>query len=395
MKKAEVIVVGAGPAGCAAAFDLLDQGFSVTLLDKAAFPRFKPCAGGLTPKALYRLRYSVAPVIRQTTCEMGVGYKGKRLKVLQASNPVCALTVRTELDEFCFNKTVAKGAQFQQIKGIKSVHQDSNGVALELADGSTIAGDYLIGADGAHSKVRRLTAQFTPDRTAVAFEGIIPRDKIKLPKAGLLPPFTFDFGVVHQGYAWLFPKGDHVNVGLYTRRPEETDQLRKEFLKQYTLEKLGTDEIDHICGFPIGTGGEYYQPTAERVFLVGDAGGFAEPLLGEGLHNAIKSGQAAASAIVGAHTSNRSALELFKEDVYPVARDTYNCRRVAKAYYKVLPMSYQVIKRAPVATIAMNGFAAGLTVTECKKALFRAELNPSRELSDSIVDYNKLTGMAL
>jgi len=185
--------------------------------------------------------------------------------------------------------------------------------------------------------------------------------------------------VVPQGYAWLFPKGDHVNVGLYTRRPDLAGQLGKQALRDYVAQTLGSNQVDQLCGFPIGTGGEFYQPGSERVFLVGDAAGMAEPLLGEGLHNAIKSGQCAAASLIQSRRSNRSALELYREQLQPVTRDAYNCRRLANAFYRLLPVAYQVIKYPPVATIAMHGFAAGLTVTQCKQQFFAGQLRPSGE----------------
>ncbi|HET8707785.1 MAG TPA: FAD-dependent oxidoreductase, partial [Pseudomonadales bacterium] len=167
MAKYDVVVVGAGPAGCAAAYDLAQAGLKVVMLDKKRFPRFKPCAGGLTTKALLRLRYSIAPVIRDVTNHMVIGH-GPRRAVLSAPGPVCALTVRTELDAFCLQKTMDAGAEFRLIKGFDQIEEKLDGVDIRLSDGEVLSARYLIGADGAHSQVRKLTQQFTPDRTAVA-----------------------------------------------------------------------------------------------------------------------------------------------------------------------------------------------------------------------------------
>ncbi|MBV1919350.1 MAG: hypothetical protein KUG73_01605, partial [Pseudomonadales bacterium] len=191
-----------------------------------------------------------------------------------------------------------------------------------------------------------------------------------------------------KGYGWLFPKHDHVNVGLYTRRPDEV-KISKAQLNQYVQARLGVDTVDHVCGFPIGTGGEYYQPTSERVFLVGDAAGMSEALLGEGIHNAIKSGQAAASALINAKRSNSSALEAYKEAIYPVAHDALNCRKVARVFYKVLPVSYAFLSHYPVGTMAMNGFAAGLTLTECKHHMTSFNINPKISEPLSLSEYGR------
>jgi len=380
LEKYDVIVVGAGPAGCAAAYDLAQAGLKVVLLDKKRFPRFKPCAGGLTTKALLRLRYSIAPVIREVTHHMVVGH-GRRRAVLSGPGPVCALTVRTELDAFCLQKTQEAGAEFRLIKGFDQLEETADEVVIHLSSGDKLSGRYLIGADGAHSQVRKLTQQFTPDRTAVALEGIVrmPKDRI--------PGFTFDFGVVGKGYGWLFPKGDHVNVGIYTRRPDQYP-LSKERLKLYVADRLGELEIEHVCGYPIGTGGEYYSPTSQRIFLVGDAAGFGEPLLGEGIHNAIASGQAAAEAILSVQTTNGGGLEAFKQSVELVRDDVYNCRRLARVFYSVLPLAIPALHHYPLGPLLMNGFAAGLTITECKRALFDFKIRFEMKTPASIAEFS-------
>ena len=383
MSSYDVVIVGGGPSGAAAAYDLAEAGFRVVILDKKEFPRFKPCAGGVTTKALHLLRYSIAPVIRATTRTMVVGYGTGKQKTLSTNAPICALTVRTELDQFCLEKTLQQqNVTFELIPGITSIHQEKDTVTLVTKDDRSFECRYLLGADGAHSQVRKLTGEFTPDRTAVALEGIIPYDRLRN-----IPEFTFDFGVVHKGYGWLFPKHDHVNVGLYTRRPDEV-KISKTQLNQYVQARLGVDTVDHVCGFPIGTGGEYYQPTAERVFLIGDAAGMSDALLGEGIHNAIKSGQAAASALINAKRSNSSALEAYKEAVYPVKHDALNCRKVARVFYKVLPVSYAFLSHYPVGAMAMNGFAAGLTLTECKHHMTSFNIAPNIVEPLSLAEYN-------
>ncbi|OUS28292.1 hypothetical protein A9Q99_12235 [Gammaproteobacteria bacterium 45_16_T64] len=385
MSSYDVVIVGGGPSGAAAAYDLANAGFSVVILDKKNFPRFKPCAGGLTTKALHRLRYSIAPIIRNTTQTMVVGYGTGRQNTLTTQAPICALTVRTELDQFCLEKTLQQGATFEKISGIKSIHQSTDRVTLITKNDQSFECKYLLGADGAHSQVRKLTQEFSPDRTAVALEGIIPFERLNK-----IPEFTFDFGVVKKGYGWLFPKHDHLNIGLYTRRPDEAS-LGKSELKLYAQARLGIDNIDHVCGFPIGTGGEFYRPKAERVFLVGDAAGMSEALLGEGIHNAIKSGQAAASAIISTKTSNRSALESFKNDCKPVMEDAHNCRKIARVFYKTLPLAFPALSRYPIGPMAMNGFAAGLTLTECKRHMTRFNISPTVTEPLSLTEYKQIS----
>ena len=106
----DVVIIGAGPAGCAAAYDLCATKRHILLLDKHEFPREKACAGGLTPKTLKALRYSVEPVIKKICSRMVVS-KGIHQKVLfNSRHPICAMTIRSQFDAFCLEKTIKRGA---------------------------------------------------------------------------------------------------------------------------------------------------------------------------------------------------------------------------------------------------------------------------------------------
>lgn len=359
MKTWDVVVVGAGPAGCAAAFDLAQAGRQVLLLDKMLFPRPKLCAGGLTIKSLKRLRYSVAPVVQATSCEMGIGRGyGARVR-FQTAAPICALVVRAEFDQFCFERTCAAGVSFQQ-GSVMAVQELEGEVVLTLADGSHVHSRYLLGADGAHSQVRRLIHADKP-RMAVGLEAVVPKDRCTQ-SAG----FRFDFGVVGQGYGWVFPKRDHFNVGLYTRDPERFP-LAKHALFDYVRFTLGSDALLDLRGFPIATGAEFCTPRLQRCFLIGDAGGYAEQLLGEGIHNAIWSGQNAALALLQAR--GEMAREHFVAAQAKLVRDIRRCTWVAQLFYGWLPGGFFLMQAPPLREALMQGFAGGRTLSECVKAL--------------------------
>jgi geranylgeranyl reductase family protein len=376
VKHADIIVVGGGPAGAAAAYDLAMAGCEVLVLDKADFPRFKACAGGLTIKALARLRYSVAPVVKATSDIMETSLNLHRKTIFHAPGTICALTVRTELDDFCLQKTLAAGASFQKISPIRSIERDTNKLVLKTCD-ETFSCNYLIGADGAHSVVRKLATDFKPGRMAIALEGIVPSERIG---KHVDVNFTFDFGVVKQGYGWLFPKGDHINVGIYIRRPEEV-KISKQQLFDYVSRRLGVSEIDHIAGFPIGIGGEKWQANDNRILLVGDAAGYAEALLGEGLHNAIKSGQIAAQSILAKNANgSEDLLRLYAPIIAQIQEDLANSRMLSEAFYRFLPISFGLLKHA-VKGPFLKGYANGQTLTEYTRSRFSFQPEPHFERS--------------
>jgi geranylgeranyl reductase family protein len=362
----DVIVVGAGPAGSSAAYDLARDGISVLLLDKREFPRVKPCAGGLTTKALARLRFSVAPVLRNVTRDIVVSDALRREKRLRASAPICALTCRSEFDAFLLEQAIGRGAAFRVVRGLSSVAEGSDGVTLTDRSGRVYAASFVLGADGARSQVRRLATDFAPDE-AFALEGQVPWTVLTR-----RPPFTFDFGVVPQGYGWLFPKDDHVNVGLYTRRPREVP-ITKPMLVDYARRRLhisSAAELGQIVGATLATGGEAYLPKSERVFLVGDAAGYVDALLGEGLHNAIRSGQEAASAVAASLHTGSSARAAYLAAVFETRRDVRNCHTAARLFYRWLSAAYTVMIRRPASRALLEGFAAGMTVTQIKHGFF-------------------------
>jgi len=363
----DVIVVGAGPSGTAAAYRLARSGYHVLMLDKVAFPRVKPCGGGITIKALDLLPWSVGPVIERATRDLRMGIKthaGRREQLFSGSAHICVFSVRAEFDRLNFEKTLEQGVAFQLAGELQAVEEKSDHVVLCL-DGQKISSRFLIGADGANSATRRLLNAGRSFRRGFAIEGHVSYDDLDIE-----PVPEFFFGIVRNGYGWLFPKRTHANVGIYTfddRVPLSKDQLRS-----YALDRVGTDRIFDIVGFPLGFGGRDYVPNRERIILAGDAAGFSEPLLGEGIHNALKSGQAAATAIIDADKQQAPSLRrAYMRALAPVIRDLRRCERMRDFFYDNLDGVGSTALRLPISRAAlMQGFAAGKTMHEITSRFF-------------------------
>ena len=289
----DAIVVGAGPAGCAAAYDLAAAGRRVLLVDRAAFPRAKACAGALTMKAVHALRYPIDPVVRRWERSIALEEAAAQTVTVGRRAPVCAMTVREELDSYCLEQTRARGAQFQQVPGIAGLEQQADRVTLRMADGGLLQARFVLGADGVHSQVRALATDASWFRTGFALEANVP-----YATAEERFPLTFDFAPVARGYGWLFPRDTHVNVGLYVESAAG-DRLDRTALERYIAQRCGAGRASsQPVGQFLGLGAAGYRPAADtRVLLAGDAAGFVDPLTGEGIYGAIRSGQAAAAAV--------------------------------------------------------------------------------------------------
>lgn len=352
----DAIVVGAGPAGCAAAYDIAAAGQSVLLLDKKDFPRTKACAGGLTSKAVQALRYSIDPVVRKVVRR--VRLEGESALVLKSREPICVMTVRAELDEYCLRKTIAVGACLGKVAGVHQVVRCGDQVHL-LTPGESYRARFLVGADGASGQVRRLCAagSWFSQGFALEVQTATPREEVDL---------TFDFASVSDGYAWIFPKGDHLNIGVYSL--SSAASLTRARLLRYVTHRVGSDTVDCVTGQYLGIGAgespaEYVsRDLRDRVFLVGDAGGFADPLTGEGIYGALVSGQAAAKAILAELRGTRTAAEEFAAQLTSYRQTLRFSARAAAAFYANPARGFRAMRLPLVRRLLVKTYTHGLNV---------------------------------
>ncbi|HEV2280166.1 MAG TPA: geranylgeranyl reductase family protein [Acidobacteriaceae bacterium] len=360
----DALIVGAGPAGCAAAYDLAAAGRRVLLLDRADFPRHKACAGGLTRKSLRALRYSVEPVTRATISAITVEKNRDESATLASRNPVCAMTVRQELDHYCLRQTLAAGVCFDRIGPIESIEQTAAYVTLRTADAAWLA-PFLIGADGVHSRVRQLLYGDHPSwfRRGFALEASV------IPSEGSHSGLIFDFAPIRQGYGWVFPKRDHLNVGLYTESvSERIDRAR---LSTWIHQRYDGARVEHMTGQYLGFGAENAPHNSGRIFLAGDAGGFADPLTGEGIHGAIASGQAAAAAILSELQGRAPAAEVFAEATAPLRRDLRLSATGARWFYANLDTGFRALTAPLFRGAVINAYANGTRIAALANAVRR------------------------
>lgn len=353
----DVIIVGAGPAGTAAAYDLAIAGFSVLILDRNEFPRKKACAGGITPKALDLFAYDISHLLVHTCYEVKVRRPCGNSFALKNHRPLCYMTLRQDLDAFSLNKAMGAGSRFLKIDKLLSIHQDRDRVVVRLGrkDGpGQYTARYLIGADGANSRIRRLLAgPGTYFDRCPALEA-----DVNVSRPGDFP-MEFDFSRGIPGYYWIFPRQDHVNIGIFGAWSGVP--MNRRLLADYARQRFGTDLIESVRGYPIGVG-HGRSVGRGRVILVGDAAGLAEPLFGEGIYFALKSGQLAARAIIIEPPDG--SLDAYRRLMAPVRMDLRLHRMGAGALYNFPSFFLGIARRRSVHGFFSRGCARGKTISQ-------------------------------
>ena len=289
MQRYDAIVVGAGPAGSASAIRLARGGARVLLLDRARFPRDKPCGGGLTGRAVRELPVEVTPVVEDAVRELEVRLRYRRRFVRRSEAPLVLMTQRRRLDAFLGEQAAEAGADFRDGITPGGLTIGPDGAELTVG-GERVRGDVLVGADGVNGTTARAAGLGDGILYGIALEGNGPlRD-------GQAGRATIEVGVVPGGYGWVFPKDGHANYGV-GGWAAEGPRLREHLRRLCKAHGVDPDGLTGLQGrrLPMRRGAV---AARGRVLLVGDAAGLVDPLSGDGISEALLSARLAAEAIL-------------------------------------------------------------------------------------------------
>ncbi len=374
----DLIVCGAGPAGAMAAATAAQAGLKVALLEKQILPRHKTCGGG-TPMAMQTLLYDLAPdafvesnvvALRQTW-----QFDDPYLAAINPPGVDRALSIwmmqRSVFDNALAQRAVKAGATLQDGLSVRSVVVEGDGARVHAqaikANGDLSKGDAwsatartVIGADGANG-VAAKAAQLRQRRSiALGMEVELPH-QWGTGHPDLRPEVAhLEYGAVKRGYAWVFPKANHLNIGAGLFRPALQDARRdhqiREELRQAIFNYMDALQLPydraqlkfHAHPLPIWCGKERLNTADGRILLVGDAAGLINPLFGDGILHAAKSGIMAANCVADGTT------QAYSDRIHDEFASSFDAAgRLAYFFYQYPKIFYQYgVKNARAAHIA-------------------------------------------
>jgi len=365
VKMYDTLVVGMGPAGATAAYQLSRAGLSVLGLDKATHPRYKVCGGGLSARIDRILEDEYKSVIEQTIYGIQFSYRGADPFFLDSSSPIAYMVMRDRFDHFLVEKARRVGTEVHEDEPVTSCRQLPDWIEVTTDRGRYLA-KVLIGADGANSLVAQQLFPRHLNRRMATLESEVP--------IGPAPHYPgtgralIDIGATPAGYAWIFPKQERLSIGLGDLRGGLASP--KKIFDQFVQREKGLApwKVPQPVGHPLPLFSEHSLDQGDQesvglvsgqALLVGDAAHLVDPLFGEGIYYAVRSGQLAADSILAQVNDRRRSLadyqEAVRREIYEEFRVAarmaslvysfpYLCYRLLPRYQNILMLYYDVLR---------------------------------------------------
>jgi geranylgeranyl reductase family protein len=310
----DVIIVGGGPAGSIAAERACRGGLDVLMLEKAVYPRSKTCGGGVSRKALDVIGGIDKELIERETFGARIFLPDYRNFAGMLDDRVAVMTRRENLDHWLARRAEDVGAVVQDNESVKDILFTENYVEV-VTSKNRYRSRMIIGSDGVNSTVARRSGIRTRwgDDIGLCLEVEVELGETAVDECvdDRLVEFYF---IGDWGYGWIFPKRDRISIGIgeVAARAHNLKGSFSRFVRDVSLQKNIDIEgrISGINNYRIPAGGFDRRIHGDRVLLAGDAAGFVDPFLGEGIYYAVKSGEIAADVAAGAVGVKRSLITI-------------------------------------------------------------------------------------
>jgi geranylgeranyl reductase family protein len=292
----DVIISGAGPAGSTVGYELARLGYSVLILEKETLPRDKLCAGGIPRRILKLFDLQDGHMVEDRIHNVEFTFRQKERFVLESSRPLLYTVRRRNFDHMLVQRALAAGCQVRDGEPVNGLEQKKNGVCVHTPRGKFHA-RILVGADGVGGAVARL-GHFRLRRyiisTLQSEVGMTPETMSRY--RGRV---WIGFGWVRNGYAWIFPKRDHLSVGMGAALGRGRAKVFRNAFRLLLQALFPRYRGAPVASFPISVGGVKQNLIQGRVLLVGEAASLVHPITAEGIYYAMRSAQFAAEAADG------------------------------------------------------------------------------------------------
>jgi geranylgeranyl reductase family protein len=333
----DVAVIGAGPAGSTAAHVLASAGAAVLLTDKAVFPRDKPCGGGVTLRGARLLPFSLEPVVEDALDRLDCSLRYRSRFRRQAGGPLAYMTQRRRLDHFLLQKAAEAGAEVRE------------GVTVDARE---IDARIVIGADGCNGTSAKQLELGGAIVHGVALEANVPYD------ARFAHTMVLDLAVVHGGYGWIFPKGDHLNVGV-GGNAGEGPRLRAELRRLCVEHGIDPDAATDVRGYRLPLRTARTRLARGNTAVIGDAAGLVDPFSGDGMYEAFVSARLAAAAALDVLAGRASGMEPYADAVARRIAPLTSAGWGAKRAFERFPRTAYALTRLPASFHALEKLLRG------------------------------------
>lgn len=350
----DCIIVGAGPAGGAAAYHLAKRGRSVLVLEKETLPRYKPCGGAVSPAIAQWFDFDFSPVISLKVDAIRYTWNMEDSVETQLTKLEPIWMVRREIfDQFLIEQAQKQGAELRDNTEVTGIQFKSDRWQVSTANGP-VEGRYLIAADGAKGPmVKWLGFKEHKKRLAASLEATKPVPSQAEAK------ITFEFGKIKNGYIWNIPKADGYSVGVSTfqgNEPKDFRNLLNEYATHCGLDLATSKQYEHsLC---LWNGNQKLH--TQNAVLAGEAACIVDPFTAEGIRPSMFSGVKAAEAIDAALAGDLDALETYTAVINEEwGSDMVWAQRLAGLFYRIPKVGYKVGVKRPAASQIMAQILCG------------------------------------
>lgn len=311
----------------------------------------------------------MGPVLEREAVGGIVSYGGRPLLRTDVARPFAWLVMRDRFDHFLLGRAVEAGAHLLDGLPVTAVEEQDDRVVAHTAQGR-FAARWVVGADGVNSRIARAIGLSPCQEVGLALEA-----EVTVPPSALTAQgdyATFDFGALPHGYGWIFPKREHLSVGVFHARPGQIAGLKGAlYAFIHSQPVLQAHRQIRLHGHRIPLGGANGALHTGRVVLAGDAAGLADPWLGEGVYYAIVSARLAAQAIAAALDSGPSALSAYTARIHTmIVRQLRQARHFAAIVYRAPYLGSLLLSKSPLMQRAVFGAIRGdLTFGQLNRAL--------------------------